>query len=94
MVARIFLPANINYEGVMLALTTEKTPGASGQFAGIASKCVVARLFERGHDRHIFFLRDKGHQPAAHPPACTVDCDSYHVISPSREFLSPARRVD
>ena len=40
LVARVFLPANINYESVMLALTTEKTPGASGQFAG-GAKAVV-----------------------------------------------------
>ena len=40
MVARIFLPARTNYEGVMLALTTDKTPGASGQFAGGAGAVI------------------------------------------------------
>jgi len=40
LVARVFLPANINYESVMLALTTEKSPGASGHFAG-GAKAVV-----------------------------------------------------
>ncbi|MFV2070496.1 MAG: hypothetical protein ACC645_26310, partial [Pirellulales bacterium] len=40
LVAKVFLPASINYESVMLALTTEKSPGASGQFAG-GAKAVV-----------------------------------------------------
>ncbi|MEA1950111.1 MAG: hypothetical protein U9N87_01915, partial [Planctomycetota bacterium] len=40
LVARVFLPANINYESVMLALTTKKSPGTSGQFAG-GAKAVV-----------------------------------------------------
>ena len=34
MVAKVFLPAGMNYQSVMLALTTDKTPGPSGQFAG------------------------------------------------------------
>lgn len=40
LVARIFLPGGINYESVMLAFATDKTPGASGQFGG-AAKAVL-----------------------------------------------------
>jgi len=40
LVARFFLPASINYESVKLALTTEKSAGSSGQFAG-GPKAVV-----------------------------------------------------
>jgi hypothetical protein len=40
MVARVFLPSSIDYQSVMLALTTEKTPGSSGQFAG-GAKIVI-----------------------------------------------------
>jgi len=40
LVAKVFLPANIAHESVMLALTTEKSPGSSGQFDG-GAKAVV-----------------------------------------------------
>ncbi len=48
LVAKIFLPGNVNYENVMLAITTKKTPGAAGQFAG-GAKAVI----------HIGASRDK-----------------------------------
>ncbi|MFV1969226.1 MAG: hypothetical protein ACC628_27715 [Pirellulaceae bacterium] len=43
LLARVFLPASINYESVMLALTTEKSTGPSGQFAGGAKAVVHIR---------------------------------------------------
>jgi len=52
LVARVFLPANINYESVMLALTTEKSPGASGQFAGGARAVIhIASGADKGFAR-------------------------------------------
>ena len=40
LVARIFRPTNIHYQSVFIGLTTDTTPGSSGQFAGGAKVAV------------------------------------------------------
>lgn len=59
LVARIFLPSSISYQSVMLALTTEKTPGSSGNFGGGARAVIhIAGSVDSGYAGMTFRTTD------------------------------------
>jgi len=52
LVAKVFLPEHINYQGVILGFTTEKSPGASGHFAGGARAAIhISGSIDKGFAR-------------------------------------------
>jgi hypothetical protein len=61
MVAKIYLHGNINYQGILLAFTTDTTPGPAGQFGGGASAVIH---ITGGKDKNYAALSGRTNDPS------------------------------